>query len=264
MDELTDGLDPLKLINLAVGYKDKAVVSNINALLERGQLVSLIGGNGIGKSTLLKTVTGEIAPVSGEIYLFDKLLKEYSRRQLARSMGIVTTEKIDAGGLRVEELVAIGRHPHTGFSGRLSQKDRNIVKESMKAVNIYYKHNEYVARLSDGEKQRVMIAKALAQEAPFLVLDEPLSFLDTSSRIEIFDLLKNMAEDRKIGILLSCHDVAQSLRMSSKIWLIDRDHNFISATPEEIIKTKAIERMFNSEKAVFDPALSDFVIISGK
>lgn len=262
MDELAGANPPLELKNLSVGYKGNAIVSGINATLQRGKLVSLIGSNGIGKSTLLKTVTRELAPVEGEILLFNKPLKDYTRKQLARSMAIVTTERIDAGGLRVEELVALGRHPHTGISGRLTAADHKIVEESMVAVNICYKRDFYVACLSDGERQRAMIAKALAQEAPLLVLDEPLSFLDTSSRIEVFDLLNNMAQERNIGILLSCHDVAQSLRMSSEIWLIDRDHNFIAAPPAEIIKTKAIERMFNSRKAVFDPALSDFVISS--
>jgi len=248
----------LATYNLEAGY-DKPLLPPLNVTVESGETVALLGHNGIGKSTLFKTLTGEIPALAGHVEIYGKKLKNYSRRELATKTAIVTTDRISAGGLRVEEIVALGRQPHTGLFGHLGESDRKAVAEAMNDVGIIHKRNEYFSRLSDGERQKTMIARALAQEAPLIILDEPFSFLDTASRIEILSLLNRLASDNDIGVLFSSHDVAQAIRMASKIWLCTADGDFHADTPQQIVANKYIDRMFNNKNVRFDSTQNDFV-----
>lgn len=245
--------------NLSVGYKNHPCLASLNAELNSSEVVCLLGANGIGKSTLLKTISGELLPIAGDVKISGKSIKHYTFKQLASMIAIVTTDRIMAGGLTVKELVSLGRHPHTGFLGRLNNNDIEIVHNSISAVGMKHKENSYVSELSDGERQKVMIARALAQQTSIILLDEPFSFLDAASRIEILNLLKQISRRNNVGILLSSHDVSQSLRMADRIWLLTTNKHLVIGTPKSLIANKSIDELFDVKGVRFDSTQNDFI-----
>ncbi len=190
--------------------------------------------------------------------ILGKTLDSYSKKELAKMLAIVTTDPIQAGGLTVRELVGLGRQPHTGFFGRLSETDRKTVESAMSKTGISHKAEEYVAELSDGERQKTMIAKAIAQDTPVIVLDEPFSFLDVAARIEILSLLGSISATGK-AILYSSHDVSQALRMASKLMLFTRDRQLVCGTPSQVIANGDLAKLFDSESVVFSHTENDFI-----
>lgn len=207
-----------------VGYKvGHAVVSDINLTLQSGKLASLIGANGVGKSTLLKTLTGFLPKLEGSLLLDGKDISEFSQRALARQISIVLTQKPEVQNLTVEEIVGLGRSPYTGFFGKLHANDQQIVDESITAVGIEKLKNRMIQTLSDGERQKVMIAKALAQQTPVIFLDEPTAFLDFSSKVETFQLLQRMAHEMGKLVLLSTHDLELAVRFSDTLLQVNGD-----------------------------------------
>lgn len=214
----------ITLSHLSVGYKvGHAVVSDINLTLQSGKLASLIGANGVGKSTLLKTLTGFLPKLEGSLLLDGKDISEFSQRALAQQISIVLTQKPDVQNLTVEEIVGLGRSPYTGFFGKLHANDQQIVDESIIAVGIEKLKNRMIQTLSDGERQKVMIAKALAQQTPIIFLDEPTAFLDFSSKVETFQLLQRMAHEMGKLVLLSTHDLELAVRFSDTLLQVNGD-----------------------------------------
>ena len=214
----------ITLSHLSVGYKvGHAVVSDINLTLQSGKLACLIGENGVGKSTLLKTLTGFLPKLEGSLLLDGKDISEFSQRALARQISIVLTQKPDVQNLTVEEIVGLGRSPYTGFFGKLHANDQQIVDESITAVGIEKLKNCMIQTLSDGERQKVMIAKALAQQTPVIFLDEPTAFLDFSSKVETFQLLQRMAHEMGKLVLLSTHDLELAVRFSDTLLQVNGD-----------------------------------------
>lgn len=214
----------ITLSYLSVGYKiGHAVVSDINLTLQSGKLASLIGENGVGKSTLLKTLTGFLPKLEGSLLLDGKDISEFSQRALARQISIVLTQKPEVQNLTVEEIVGLGRSPYTGFFGKLHANDQQIVDESITAVGIEKLKNRMIQTLSDGERQKVMIAKALAQQTPVIFLDEPTAFLDFSSKVETFQLLQCMAHEMGKLVLLSTHDLELAVRFSDTLLQVNGD-----------------------------------------
>lgn len=214
----------ITLSHLSVGYKvGHAVVSDINLALQSGKLASLIGANGVGKSTLLKTLTGFLPKLEGSLLLDGKDISEFSQRALARQISIVLTQKPDVQNLTVEEIVGLGRSPYTGFFGKLHANDQQIVDESITAVGIEKLKNRMIQTLSDGERQKVMIAKALAQQTPIIFLDEPTAFLDFSSKVETFQLLQRMSHEMGKLVLLSTHDLELAVRFSDTLLQVNGD-----------------------------------------
>ncbi|MFC2408028.1 MAG: ABC transporter ATP-binding protein [Prevotella histicola] len=214
----------ITLSHLSVGYKvGHAVVSDINLTLQSGKLASLIGANGVGKSTLLKTLTGFLPKLEGSLLLDGKDISEFSQRALARQISIVLTQKPDVQNLTVEEIVGLGRSPYTGFFGKLHANDQQIVDESITAVGIEKLKNRMIQTLSDGERQKVMIAKALTQQTPIIFLDEPTAFLDFSSKVETFQLLQRMAHEMGKLVLLSTHDLELAVRFSDTLLQVNGD-----------------------------------------
>ena len=214
----------ITLSHLSVGYKvGHTVVSDINLTLQSGQLACLIGENGVGKSTLLKTLTGFLPKLEGSLLLDGKDISEFSQRALARQISIVLTQKPDVQNLTVEEIIGLGRSPYTGFFGKLHANDQQIVDESITAVGIQKLKNRMIQTLSDGERQKVMIAKALAQQTPVIFLDEPTAFLDFSSKVETFQLLQRMAHEMGKLVLLSTHDLELAVRFSDTLLQVNGD-----------------------------------------
>lgn len=251
--------------NLSIGYP-KSRNRNTSVLYEdmsfnlyAGELTCLLGSNGAGKSTLLRTLTGLQPSLRGEVNLRGKSISKYSEQQLSTLLGLVLTDKTVVGGLTVAELVALGRYPYTGFFGRLTKEDHRIVEKAMNDVCILHKKDSYVAELSDGERQKVMIAKALAQECPIIILDEPTAFLDIVNRIEIMNLLHLIAIKQNKTILLSTHDIELALTLADRLWLLARDKGLKCGVTEDIVLSDAINDYIGNSTIVFDRQTGRFV-----
>jgi iron complex transport system ATP-binding protein len=247
---------------LAVGYRNGSqtttLLSGLNLNLEKGKLVALLGQNGAGKSTLLRALTCDERPLAGSIEVNGRDLLEMSQKDRSRIIGLVSTERIQAGALTVTELVGLGRQPHTGFLGRLDDEDRAIIQQSMADAGIISKANDYMASLSDGERQKAMIARALAQQTPIIILDEPTAFLDVASRIETMRLLQTLAHDRGKAVLLSSHDISQSLMLADELWLITTDREVLTGTTQQLLADGAMDRLFVNREIHFNPTILDY------
>ena len=242
--------------DLSIGYRtgkqEKIVHQHLNFQLHAGEMTCLLGANGAGKSTLLRTLSASQPALNGKLWMLGKPLNEYTEKERSRTIGVVLTDKTFAGGLSVYELVGLGRQPHTGFFGRLNKEDRRIIEEAMENVGIAHKSQSYIAELSDGERQKVMIAKALVQECPLILLDEPTAFLDVVSRIEIMHLLHRLAVEQQKAILLSTHDIEQALVLSDKLWLLSKEHGLQTGVTEDIILNHQMENLFDRKDIRFD------------
>ena len=248
--------------NLTIGYRQgrkvKKVHTGLSFALRQGELTCLLGPNGAGKSTLLRTLGGTQAPLTGDIFLEGRSFTTYTEKEISRKIGLVLTDRTMAGGLTVFDLVSLGRHPHTGFFGRLQKRDEEIVYQSLDAVGVAFKAGSYVAELSDGERQKVMIAKALAQECPLLLLDEPTAFLDVVSRIEMMDLLHELAEKKGKTVLLSTHDLEQALLLGDRLWLLSRDKGLVCGATEDLVFSGEINQFFARNEIIFDRKNGNF------
>ena len=242
--------------DLCIGYRtgkqEKIVHQHLNFELRAGELTCLLGANGAGKSTLLRTLSASQPSLGGELTMLGKRVSDFTEKERSRTIGVVLTDKTFAGGLSVYELVALGRQPHTGFFGRLTKEDKRIVQEAMENVGIAHKAKNYTAELSDGERQKVMIAKALVQECPLILLDEPTAFLDVVSRIEIMHLLHRLATEQQKAILLSTHDIEQALVLSDKLWLLTKGEGLQCGVTEDIILNHRMDSLFPHKDIRFD------------
>ncbi len=222
----TDQEYPLQLRDISLGYTSggntKTVASCISASLDRGGLTCLLGPNGAGKSTLLRTLTGLLRPLAGTIEINGSSLESYSSSELSKLVSVVLTDRFNLPDMTARQLVALGRSPYTGFWGRMSDNDEREVDEVMALTGITDLAQRSVDTLSDGERQKVMIAKALAQHTPIILLDEPTAFLDYPSKVETMSLLHTLAAERGKTILLTTHDVEIALQLADRIWMLDR------------------------------------------
>ena len=251
----------LETHNLAVGFgqgsKRTVLLQGLNLRLEQGRMVALLGRNGAGKS--LKALTCDTMPIKGSVVIDGKPSTAINKRDLSRLVALVATERIMGGAFTIRELVALGRQPHTGFLGRLSRHDNEIVDACLEAVGITHKAEQHVANLSDGERQKAMVAKALAQETPIIVLDEPTAFLDVASRIETMQLLRTLATEQNKAVLLSTHDVSQALLLAHELWLITTQRTVLHGPTQQLVTDGAMQQIFDSDRVTFDPAIKDFV-----
>jgi iron complex transport system ATP-binding protein len=243
-------MEVLKTKDLHIGYKDKAILPPINVSLEEGSLIALIGPNGAGKSTLFKTLTAHIKAIGGSVELMGKELSEYSAKEKAMLIGLVLTERPDDMFLKVYDVVASGRCPYTNFFGKIEKEDENIIQESLDIVGINQLKNRYFNTLSDGEKQKVMIAKTLAQNTPIIFMDEPTAFIDYPSKIELFSLMKMLTKERNKTIIFSSHDLELLLRYTDDIWLISKGKQLISAKKDDLIGSDILKEYFNLKEDI--------------
>lgn len=231
--------ETIRISGLSIGYSGKhgvkVVAEGISDSIRSGELTCLLGENGAGKSTLLRTLSGFLPPLSGEISILGKPLQAYRERELATVIGVVLTEKSNLQNMTVAELVGMGRSPYTGFWGRLSADDHAKVDAAMAMVGIAPLHDRLVQTLSDGERQKVMIAKALAQETPIIFLDEPTAFLDYPSKVEILHLLHRLSCEMGKTIFLSTHDLELALRVADRVWLMAKGGNVKTGSPDNLI-----------------------------
>ena len=234
----------------------KIVAADLRGIAPPGQLTSLIGPNGAGKSTLLRTVCGLQPALGGTIDVGGTELTTLEPAELARTIAVVLTERVDPGMLSVREVVGLGRTPHLSVGGRLRESDHRIVAEAMAAAGVTELAQRHLGQLSDGQRQRVMVARALAQQPRLLVLDEPTSFLDIPSRVELLDMLARLARDEGIAVLVSTHELELALRLSDQIWLLTDDGpepGLVTGTPGELAGSGRIGAAFNRGRLHFDP-----------
>lgn len=247
--------------DLEVGYRaDSPLLSGVSFDLWAGTLTTLLGANGRGKSTMLRTITGEQPPRRGCVCIDGHDITAITPHRLARLVSIVNTDRHAGATLTVGELVAMGRYPHTGFFGRLGSDDRAICDAAMQTVGIGVATTRRIGTLSDGERQKVMIARAIAQQTPIIILDEPTAFLDVASRIEVMQLLHSLSRRHNRTILLSGHDIPQAMAYSDRLLLAMPDHSLISGTPTELAdRPDALPALFAGRPVRFDPTISDFI-----
>ncbi len=239
----------VRLTDVVIGYRrhkhgDKPIASFSSGALYGGEMVCLLGPNGAGKSTMLRTLCGFLPPLRGEITIDGQPLEALSPKDMARRLSIVLTEKSEIRGVTVEGLVGLGRSPYTDFWGRLKEADNTIVEEAMRAVGIYSFRNRMLNTLSDGERQKAFIAKALAQESPIIFLDEPTAFLDYPSKVEVMQMLRHLTRQKGITVFLSTHDVELALQTADRLWVMDSDRTVSFGTPEELARNGVLEKTF--------------------
>jgi iron complex transport system ATP-binding protein len=233
-----------------VGYRTRraprTVLRSLDLTVRPGELVCLLGPNGVGKSTLLRTIAKMQPPLTGTIEVGGLPLNQLSHSDLARRLGIVLTERILAGALSARRVVELGRYAHVGWLGRLTPRDRQVVEWAIDAVSAQAFACNDIGTLSDGERQRIMIARALAQEPLLLLLDEPTAFLDLPSRVELMALLRRLARDERLAIVVSTHDLELTLRTADTLWLITPDGKVCMGTPADLVSNGDMEAAFGS------------------
>lgn len=246
----------IKAIKLEIGYQkgrnQRSVQKNLEFIASEGDFIALVGPNGCGKSTLLKTMGGLLYPLSGVLELNGKSVDQISLQERAKLFSLVLTETVNVGYITVYQMVSMGRHPYTTFAGKLGKQDQKIVDESLNAVNMSTTSHNYLQELSDGERQRVMIAKALAQTTQMIFLDEPTSHLDLPNRIETILLLKNLSKETGKTILISTHEIDMALRLADKIWLMEKGNGLWSGKPKEMLENGKLQSVFKSDNFGFD------------
>jgi iron complex transport system ATP-binding protein len=259
-------MSSIKTIDLSIGYrrgKSECVVQkNLSLNAPQGELIALIGPNGCGKSTLLRTLAGLQEPVCGDVMWGENggFLKEMRPHERAKTVGLVLTEPVQLGFATVEQIVAMGRHPYTSFSGKLTAKDRKIVDVAISAVHLDSFRHRLASELSDGERQRVMIAKALAQDTPIVLLDEPTSFLDLPNRVEIMVLLQKMAHEMNKCVLLSTHEIDLAIRLADVLWLMMPEKGIRSGSAKELSSDGSLQSVFKGDSFGFDPVTGRVII----
>lgn len=241
----------IELKELTVGYGQRTLLEKVSTRITSGQLVALLGRNGTGKSTLLRAMMGLEKPQTGEIRLQGKNITSLKPEKLARKISFVTTDKVRIANLRCKDVVAMGRAPYTNWIGQLQPEDKTRVDEAMRLVGMSDYAEKTMDQMSDGECQRIMIARALAQDTPVILLDEPTAFLDLPNRYELCLLLQKLAQEEGKCILFSTHDLDIALSLCDSIMLIDNPQLYSLSTPE-MVASGHIERLFRNESVTFD------------
>jgi len=246
----------LGLNNLSVGYvsrkEAKTILAGVNLELQKGQLTSLLGANGSGKSTLIRTIAGVQNPLNGSIFISGRDLRRLAPNEIARQMSLVLAQTGGIGNLTVYALVSLGRFPYTSWMGGLKNNDKQVIFEALESVGILNLANEHIDELSDGQKQKVMIARALAQDTDIILLDEPTAHLDFPNKLEVMHLLRKLAQENGKSILISSHDLDSALALSDQLWLIDKESQVHSGVPEDLVLQGQLEKSFAQKDLVFD------------
>lgn len=253
----------LSTSNLNIGYKTKkatmTIAENLNLNLASGKLISLIGANGIGKSTLLRTITGIQQPLLGNVFLNDKNINTYNSLELAQNLSVVLTEKLPPSNLSVFELVALGRQPYTNWIGTLSSSDIEKVQEAMQLTQIEHLTAKKHYEISDGQLQKVLIARALAQDTPLIILDEPTTHLDLLHKVSLFKLLKKLTQETQKCILFSTHDIDLAIQLSDEM-IIMTPETVVQDQPCNLISNGSFATLFKDEHIVFDAGKGKFIV----
>ena len=256
----------LEISKLKIGYPQKKgeptlVAGPIDISIDHGELICLLGPNGVGKTTLLRTMAGIQDSLDGEIWILQQKLSDVDKKKLAKLLSIVLTEHIGYGNLTSYELISLGRIPYTGWFGNLNQEDKEKIFWAIESTNIHHLSHKSIHELSDGERQKVMIARALAQDTPIILLDEPTAHLDIPNRIDIIRLLKKLAKETGKAIVLSTHELDLALQVADKIWLMTWENITYSGTPEDLVLNDVFGKAFTKEGIEFEKETGVFKVV---
>lgn len=241
-----------KTQNLSVGYNRKPILENISLGVYKGQILTLIGPNGSGKSTILKNLIREMNPLGGVVVLEGKDINNYSSKDFAKQMSVVLTEKVKTELLTCRDVVAMGRYPYTNYFGKLTPEDERIVDESLESVAALDIAEKDFSQISDGQRQRIMLARAICQKPQIIVLDEPTSFLDIRHKIELLDILQNMAVKENVTVVLSLHEIELANRISDWVMCVRADGKILYGTPDEIFQDEIIRELYDIKNGSYN------------
>jgi iron complex transport system ATP-binding protein len=249
--------------NLEIGFKtaksNNVILPPLSAVAMKGELIAIIGKNGIGKSTLLRTIAGLQPLIAGDLSILGKDIKEYSRTRLSKKVGYISTEIIKASNMRVYDLVSTGRFPYTNWLGSLTELDKTIIDDAIKGTGMQGLKDRMVSELSDGERQKSMIAMVLAQDTPIMIMDEPTAFLDVGSRFEIMHLMLDLTRDENKTIIFSTHDLDTAINRADKIWMLN-ESGILTGAPEDLILNGAMNKLFEGSKVKLNPVDGTVII----
>lgn len=237
----------LETKNLSVGYDKKVVVKNVEIQVNKGEILCFLGANGAGKTTVLRTLSTLLKTIDGEVYLKNESIDKIDKKELAKKLALVLTNKFSGELTTVYEIVSMGRYPHTGFFGRLNENDNEKILEALSVVNAEHLKKRYFNELSDGEKQKVLVARALVQEPEIIILDEPTTHLDIRHRLELMDILKELSKKKNIAVIVCLHEIDIAIKSCDKVVLIKDNSMLAYGTPEDVVDEKVINNLYGME-----------------
>ena len=239
--------------DLAVGYNGRVLIKNISIGIHQGEVVTLIGPNGAGKSTILKSITKHLQTIAGTVWLDGSEINSLSYKDLARRVAVVLTERVDPELMTCWDVVAAGRYPYTGRMGILSREDEDITAQAMETVHVLDLAQRSFHAISDGQRQRILLARAICQQPEIIVLDEPTSFLDIRHKLELLSVLRKMAKEQGITVILSLHEIDLAQKISDRLICVKGDHIAASGTPDEIFRADTIRALYDLDNGTYDP-----------
>lgn len=242
-----------KTQGLSVGYGGQPLIQDINVAIGKGEIVTLIGPNGSGKSTILKSIARQLKTLAGMVFIEERNLFDISRRELAKQMAVVLTDRLQPELMTCRDVVAAGRYPYTGRIGILSGDDERKVEEALTTVNALDISEREFGKISDGQRQRVLLARALCQEPSIIILDEPTSFLDIRYKLELLEILRRMSREKGITVILSLHEIDLAEKISDKILCVRGETIYRYGTPDEVFHEDNIRALYDVEQGFFDP-----------
>lgn len=254
-------MDYLQTDALSVGYNGKTLISKVALSVQRGRIVTLIGPNGSGKSTILKTIIGQLPSISGSVFLDGADMRNRSRGDVARRMAILMTARMDPELMTCRDVVSSGRYPYTGKLGILTAEDRKIVDESLRRTDAEAFADRPFQAVSDGQRQRILLARALCQQPELIVLDEPTSYLDIRYKLELLTILKRMVREEDLAVLMSLHELDLARRVSDTVVCVAGDHIDRVGPPEEIFTRDYIAKLYHMEPGRYDPCFSTLDLV---
>lgn len=253
----------LSVKNLTIGYPQKQVASDVNVEIYSGELTAVIGINGSGKSTFLNTLSGNLTPTTGEIFIQQQALPTLTPQRIAEHISLVLSNPVFSQNLTVYEMVALGRHPYTNWLGLLSQKDKEAINRAIKLIDLKNLAHRKCGELSDGQLQKAFIARALAQNTEVIILDEPTNHLDLYHKAFVFKLLKKLTQDTGKAVVLATHELNLALQLCDKLILISNG-KVISGSPEKLIEDKTLHQLFPTDLIRFDEQTKSFQIVEAR
>ena len=245
-------MEYLKTEDLAVGYDGHILIHDINLRLEKGKILTLIGPNGAGKSTILKSITRHLQTISGRVYVGEKTLQQWQPKALAKQLAVVLTDRIRPELTTCAEVVAMGRYPYTNLFGRLTDEDKAAVGEALERVHALDLASRDFGALSDGQRQRILLARALCQEPEVIVLDEPTAYLDIRYKIELLDILREMAREKGLTVILSLHEIDLAAKVSDYLLCVKGETIAGCGTPEQVLQSHTIESLYGMEQGSYN------------
>ena len=253
-----------KTQKLSVGYSGKVLISDINLSLERGKILTLVGPNGSGKSTILKTISRHLEQIAGVVTIENDSITRLSNKELAKKLSVMLTERIEPELMTCGQVVAMGRYPYTNSFGTLTPKDRALVSESLRMVRAEELEERPFSAISDGQRQRIMLARAICQQPSIIVLDEPTSYLDIRHKIELLDILQKMASEKNVAVIMSLHEIDLAAKISDRIICIKGDTIETCGTPEEVFTDEFVKSLYDIESGSFNTIFGSVELVAPK